>query len=289
MARPTSAGGRAGATVFRINGIDVNNQNLPSASVQPSVDAVQEFRAITQLAPASESSSSSVNLATKSGTNEFHGTSYDFLRNNVLDSHQFFQRQIVTPGYTYVPDQLRYNQFGGSFGGPIKKDRTFFFASIQSTLRRTNTQADELYPTGPMLKGDFSGLNPLTLKTFGPIYDPLTGAPFPNNQIPAARFSSFATSFLPIAFLPANCITCLTSGLGFDYVGSAPGKSNDIQYIVRLDHHLSERDSLFGNFLIEPSTSFIERYTHFDFRDEYCEPVVLGGRKRDPYLQRKSH
>lgn len=255
LARPAIAGGRAGATVFRIDGIDVNNQNLPSASVQPSVDAVEEFRAITELAPASESSSSSVNLATKSGTNGFHGTGYDFLRNNLLDSHSFFQRQIVAPGYTYVPDQLRYNQFGGSIRGPIKKDRTFFFASVQSTLTRTHTQVDELYPTSQMLAGNFSGINPVTLRNFGPIYDPQTGAPFPNNQIPQSRFSQFSSTFLPLAFSPANCLACLTSGLGFDYVGTAPGTTNDIQYMGRIDHHFSDVDSLFGNFFIEPSTS----------------------------------
>ncbi|MBV9406712.1 MAG: TonB-dependent receptor, partial [Acidobacteriaceae bacterium] len=255
VSRPTIAGARAGATVFRINGIDVNNQNLPSASVQPSVDAVEEFRAITQLAPASESSTSSVNLATKSGTNDFHGTAYDFLRNNILDAHPFFQRQIVTPGYTYVPDQLRYNQFGGSIGGPIKKDRTFFFASIQSTLTRTHKQVDELYPTASMLSGDFSGINPLTLKNFGPVYDPQTGAPFPNNQIPSSRFSAFAQRFLSLAFLPANCLACLSSGLGFDFVGTAPGKTNDVQYLGRIDHHFSDKDSLFGNLLIEPNTT----------------------------------
>ncbi len=254
VARPTIAGERAGSTVFRINGIDVNNQNLPSASVQPSVDAVEEFRAITQLAPASESSSSSVNLATKSGTNAFHGTAYDFLRNNILDAHQFFQRQIVADGYTYRADQLRYNQFGGSIGGPIRKDRTFFFASVQSTLARTQTQVDELYPTAQMLQGNFSGLNPLTLKSFGAVYDPQTGLPFPGNQVPANRFSSFAHNFLPIAFLPANCLACLTSGLGFDYVGTAPGKTDDVQYVARLDHHFSDRDSIFGSLLIEPST-----------------------------------
>lgn len=252
VARPAIAGGRAGSTVFRMDGIDVNNQNLPSASVQPSVDAVQEFRAITQLAPASESGNSSVALVTKSGTNEFHGTAYDFLRNNVLDAQPYFQQKIVAPGYKYMGDQLRYNQFGGTIGGPILKNRTFFFFSAQLTRIRTLVQSRQLFPTAQMLAGDFSGINPLTRATFGPVYDPQTQAQFPGNQVPSSRFSSFASTFLPLAFLPANCSTCLSSGLGFNNVGSAPGTTNVSQYLGRIDHRISSKDMLFGNFFVEP-------------------------------------
>src|SRR6185437_9444506 len=206
--RPALAGGRAGYTVFRINGIDVNSQNLPSASVVPSVDAVEEFRAITQLAPASESSTSTVSVAVKGGTNLFHGSAYDFLRNNVFDAHQFFERKIVTPDFQTQSNQLRYNLFGGSLGGPLRKNRTFFFSSVQFTREKALSQVTGIYPTAQMLQGDFSGLNPLTgaaMLHFGPLMDPATSTPFPRNLVPTARMSSFARAFLPVAFLPANC------------------------------------------------------------------------------------
>ena len=256
--RPALAGGRAGYTVFRVDGIDVNSQNLPSASVVPGVDAVQEFRAITQLAPASESSTSTVSVAIKSGTNQIHGVAYDFFRNNVLDAHSFFAREIVTPGFRTMPDQLRYNQFGGALGGPIKKDRTFFFANVQLTRTRTRSQVTGIYPTAQMLQGDFSGINPLSgsaLQNFGPVSDPQTMQPFPGNQIPASRFSPFAAKFLSVAFLPANCFVCQSEGLGFNFVGAQPGYANDDQYIGRMDHQLSRNDMLFGSFQVEPATA----------------------------------
>lgn len=258
LERPALAGGRAGYTVFRVDGMDVNNQNLPSATVTPGVDAVQEFRAITDLAPAEESSTSTVNLAIKSGSNALHGTAYEFFRNNVLDAHSFFERQIVTPAFHTTPDQLRYNQFGGAAGGAIKKDRTFFFGSVQISRQHTFSQTATIYPTAQMLQGNFSGVNPLSgsaMTNFGPVIDPATQAPFPGNQIPASRFSSFAAAFLPVAFLPANCMACQAEGLGFNFVGRQPGLTDSEQYIGRIDHRLSQNDTLSGTFQIQPGTT----------------------------------
>ncbi|HEX5431605.1 MAG TPA: TonB-dependent receptor [Bryobacteraceae bacterium] len=254
--RPTLAGGRAGYTVFRVNGIDVNSQNLPSASISPSVDAVQEFRAITQLAPASESSTSTVSVSLKSGTNDFHGTAYEFFRNDALDAHPFFERELVTPSFQSQPDRLRYNQFGGVLGGPIQKDRTFFFGSVQLTRIRTLTQVTGIHPTDQMLQGDFSGINPLSgsaLANFKPVIDPQTMLPFAGNRIPASRFSSFTSKFLPVAFLPANCLACQAEGLGFNFVGEAPGYTNGEQYLARMDHRFGEQDTLTGALQIQPT------------------------------------
>ncbi|HZR78135.1 MAG TPA: TonB-dependent receptor, partial [Chthoniobacterales bacterium] len=257
LERPTVAGGRAGYTVFRIEGVDVNSQNLPSASITPGVDAVQEFRLTAQLAPASESSTSTVNVAIRAGTNEFHGVAYDFFRNNALDAHPFFEHDIVTPSFHTVPDQLRYNQFGGSLGGPIRKDRTFFFANVQLTRIRTVSQITGTFPTAQMLQGDFSGVNPLSgsaMLNFGPLIDPQTLQAFPGNRIPADRFSAFAAKFLPMAFLPANCLACQAQGLGFNFVGEAPAQTNTDQYLGRVDHHFSDKDTVFGTLQVEPTT-----------------------------------
>ena len=238
--------------------MDINSQNLPSASVVPGADAVEEFRAITQLAPASENSTSSVNVAIRSGTNAWHGDAFDYLRNNLFDAHPFFEIPIHTPVFQSVPDQLRYNQFGGTVGGPVSKDRTFFFASVQLTRSRTVTQVTGIYPTSQMLQGNFAGTNPLTgaaQRNFGPVTDPQTQAPFPGNQVPASRFSAFASQFLPIAFLPANCPACQASGLGFDFAGRTPAFANSNQYLGRIDHHFSDRDALFGTLEVQPGNA----------------------------------
>jgi Carboxypeptidase regulatory-like domain/TonB dependent receptor len=256
--RPALAGGRAGYTVFRVEGTDINSQNLPSASIVPGVDAVSEFRATTLLAPASESSTSSVNVALKSGTNQFHGTAFDFFRNNVLDAHSFFDRNIVTPAFRTEPDTLHYNQFGGTSGGPLKKDRTFFFVSVEFARDHTLSQVTGIYPTAQMLQGNFSGVNPLSgsaMRDFGPVFDPSNGQPFPGNQVPVSRWSAFATRFLPLAFLPANCLSCQTEGLGFNFVGREPGIATENQFIGKIDHRLGSVDTLVGTLQVAPGTA----------------------------------
>ncbi len=90
--RPTIAGERAGYTVFRMDSLNINTQGLPQAAISPNVDAVQEFRSVTQLGSAADSGPGSVYVDLKSGTNSFHGAAYDFLRNNVLDAEPYFRR-----------------------------------------------------------------------------------------------------------------------------------------------------------------------------------------------------
>lgn len=256
--RPALAGGRAGFTVFRIGGIDVNSQNLPSASVVPGVDAVEEFRAIIQLAPASESSSSSVNVALRSGTNQFHGTAYEYFRNNILDGHPFFERPIVSPSFQSIPDQLRYNQFGGAIGGPLRHNRSFFFLNTQITRSHAITQVTTVAPTSAMLRGDFSGINPLSgvaLKNFGPVINPATNQAFPGNQIPSSAISPFASKFLSAGgFLVGNCSACQAQGLGFNFVGEAPVQHDSDQYLARIDHHFRDADMLSGSVQVQPGT-----------------------------------
>ncbi len=255
--KPSVAGARAGFVRYRIDGVDVNGHNTVESWLTPSADAVEEFRFETQMAPASEASSSNIRVALKSGTNQFHGTLFDFLRNNVLDAHPFFEREISAPGYSYQRGQLRYNQFGGTLGGPVVKEKMFFFFSYEGTRNRTAQQTTNMYPTAAMLTGDFTGVNPRSgsaMKKFGNIYDPKSFAPFPGNQIPASRIHSFAQSFNSV-ILTANCMQCLASGLGFDFVGTSPGYADVDSYIARVDHHFSSRDILSGSLDIRDSRS----------------------------------
>jgi len=144
-------GGRGRSNNFSVNGGDANDQfaNLPA--VQPTPDSIEEFRVLTNTFDAEygRNSGAVVNVVTKSGTNAFHGNVYEFFRNKVLNSSG--------PLDIEKPD-FKQNQFGGTFGGPIKKDRTFFFASYEGRRIRQGKSSDSiLVPTAAERTGDFSG------------------------------------------------------------------------------------------------------------------------------------
>jgi outer membrane receptor protein involved in Fe transport len=154
----------------------------------PNPDAVQEFRVISNnySAEYGRSAGAIVSVVTKSGTNEFRGTAFEFLRNDALNGDDFFQGK---------PGTLDQHQFGATAGGPILKDRIFFFAAYQGFRRHTEEfKNTALVPTAAERGGDFSQSvfqgRPVT------IVDPLTGQPFPGNVIPAVRISPIATRYL---------------------------------------------------------------------------------------------
>lgn len=114
--------------------------------------------------------------------------------------------------------------------------------SSQALRTTDKSQQRMLFPTAAMIKGDFSGLDPYTGSNFGPIYEPFTSTQFPGNQVPIS--STMAAALLPIAFSPANCMSCLS--LGFDFVGTQPKFDNDTQTIAKIEHHLGNKDQISG-------------------------------------------
>jgi hypothetical protein len=157
-------GGRSRANNFSVNGGDANDQFVNLPTVQPTPDAIEEFRVITNTFDAEygRNSGSVVNVITKSGTNQFHGDIYEYFRNTVLDAKGY--------GDPFTP-QLNQNQFGGTFGGPIKKDRTFFFVSYEGRRVRDGqtgqlvtvpTSAELPSLINPLAGGDFSGVGGFT-------------------------------------------------------------------------------------------------------------------------------
>src|SRR5437899_794730 len=117
-------GGRGRSNNFSVNGGDANDQFINLPTVQPTPDSIEEFRILTNTFDAEygRNSGSVVNVVTKSGTNQFHGNMYEFFRNKVLNSRGYFDTE---------KPKFNQNQFGGTFGGPLKKDHTFFFASYE--------------------------------------------------------------------------------------------------------------------------------------------------------------
>src|SRR5262249_14237966 len=164
---------------FTLNGLENNDQLLSAPAFRPSVDAIQEFKILTGVFPAEygRNSGSQVIVTTKAGTNALHGSAFEVLRNQVTDAKNLF-----TPINTPIP-AFKQNQFGGTVGGPIIKNRTFFFASYEGTRSTQQVTALTNVPLPGMANGDFS-----SIKTV--IQDPTPGAPLPDNKLDPTRINA---------------------------------------------------------------------------------------------------
>ena len=238
-------GVRAQLNNFLLDGVDnnakiVDQQNSSPVVIQPSVDALQEFRVETNnySAQYGYSAGAVVNAMIKSGTNAFHGNVFEFLRNSALDARNFF----ATEG-TPKP-MLQQNQFGGVIGGPIIKNRAFFFGSWErTTIDRGNTYVTTV-PTAAMRQGDFTSV--------APIYDPNTSvrsdqtytrSQFPNNQIPLDRMDPAALKLLaaePLPTFPDQTVN--------NYVSSPTNTTRANRIDVKEDTQLRQNDSMFARY-----------------------------------------
>ncbi len=171
-------GSRMGGVFYMLDGITHMDNYFQSANPFPNSDATQEFRVITNNFDAQYgfTSGAIVSIATRSGTNEWHGVAFEFLRNNALNASDFF---------THIADPLKRNQFGGSLGGPIKRNKLFIFGNYQQTIEHISiASSSDFVPNNNMLNGDFSQV-PVQLVS-------PQGVPYVNNQIPTSQFSPVA-------------------------------------------------------------------------------------------------
>ena len=211
-----------------IDGMDNNERSIGTVGVKPSMDAIAEVRVQTNLysAEAGRASGGIINILTKSGSNQFHGTAYEFVRNDRFDSRDFFAR---------VDPILKQHQFGGSLGGPLVSNRTFFFADYEG-LRNTKGQVNNLtIPTLKMRQGDFSELLPTQ------IFDPTTAGrvAFPGNIIPPERLNPVALQYM--ALLP----TPTTGGLANNAQTTTIGWQRSHTADGRVDHRFNGDNSMF--------------------------------------------
>jgi len=236
-----------------IDGMDNNERIIGTIGVRPSIDAIAEIRVLTNSyeADAGRAAGAIVNIITKSGTNHFHGSLYEFFRNNALDAYAY---QFGAHG---PKTELRQNQFGGSLGGPIVRDRTFFFVDLELfRLVQGTTPSSSPVPTlfehnNP---GNFSDLLTPGLSAacaaapaFVPalqnpncVYDKYTGAFIPSNIVPVAQRDPIGLDYL--AMFPAP-----NSGTN-EYVGSRVGTQYSRVYDVRVDHKITASDQIFARF-----------------------------------------
>jgi hypothetical protein len=226
-------GGRSNNVSFFLDGTSaqdlLSNINQPL----PFPDAVQEFDFQTSnfSAEYGDDSAGVVNVITKTGTNEFHGNGFEFVRNAEFNARNFFASAV---------DPLKRNQFGGTLGGAIKKDKLFFFLGYQGSRIRDSQGGHSAYvPTAADIAGDFSALlsasnpaNPLGRAIT--LQDPNSGKTFPNNQIPISRFDPVAKNLLK--YLPTSPNP---NGLIFY---SEPTIQDFNEYIARADYSLSNND-----------------------------------------------
>ena len=228
------SGGRSEAAQFTYNGINVNNEFVGGTLVYPPIDSLEEFK-IEQNVYSAELGGrvGQVILTEKAGSNQFHGSAYEFLRNARLDANSFFNNRAGNP-----KSPLKQNQFGASLGGPIIRNRTFGFFNWESGRIRRGTTNTITQPSIAMRSGDFSELLPgRTLK------DPLTGSLFPNNVIPAGRLSPIALNVIRLAGYPLPNINSQRN----NYTISPSNQQNLNQYTGRLDHNFSSKDQVWGS------------------------------------------
>ena len=226
-----------------LDGVDNNSRfsggelGYEAQGVTPSIDSVAEFRVVTNNNSAEYGyrMGAAVIVETKSGTNAFHGSAYEFLRNDKLDGANFFAVGQPKPAF-------RQNQFGGTIGGPVIKNRTFFFASYEGTRVRTGTSAITTLPTAAERAGDFSAVKNI-------IYDPATTVqnsaaqwvrtPFASNMIPASSFDPLAAKIIALYPLPD------LGGLVNNNFYSATDTNDTDEIDTRVDHSFTDRERVF--------------------------------------------
>jgi len=233
---PNVGGQRSGHNLYFLDGAKVTDELFNNLVINPSVDSIQEFKIQKSMYAAEFGGKASalINVATKAGSNLFRGSVFEFHRNDAFDATNYFHPK----GEPKPP--LRQNQFGGTLGGPIVENRTFFFGSYEGTrLNRSLTRTFSV-PPAAVRAGDFS--------SFGAICDPLTISttgvctPFPNNRIPANRIDPIATAFLQHVPLP-------TSAAVLQNLTAVEESTRDLdQFSVRVDHRLTDADQLFARF-----------------------------------------
>jgi Carboxypeptidase regulatory-like domain len=263
-------GSRANSTDWLIDGEDNNELTAGGISILPSLDAIQEFKVLTYNYSAEYGTRAgpTVLVTTKSGTNQFHGSVFEYFRNTSLDARSFFAT---------TTEQFNLNQWGGSVGGPIKKNKTFFFVDSQNKMQRHGIPFTGLVPTAAMRNGDFTD-DPFGNPRTSPLINPnVTGAantafqcgpggnPLPAasdgsqpsgtdcNKIPQSLINPIGQKMINLYPLPnAN-----NAALGYNYVNQPVRQLNDGQFDGRLDHNFSANDTFFARFSYEQAFSYV--------------------------------
>ncbi|MFB3827544.1 MAG: TonB-dependent receptor domain-containing protein [Bryobacteraceae bacterium] len=218
-------GGREDFNNYLLDGVDNNDRSVNRYVLQPAVDSVQEFKiaANAYSAEYGRNAAGQVNVITRSGTNRLHGSVYEYLRNRRLDARNFFESG----------EHAKYirNQSGAGVGGPLRRDRTFFFASFDALRMRQGLTRLASVPIPAYREGDLSSLST-------PVIDPFARTPFPGNRIPRSRFSPVTPKVLELFPMPNR------GGVSGNYLGQPVLRDEHTQSNLRVDHRLSANGQL---------------------------------------------
>ncbi len=267
----SSGGSREQETDWLLDGNDNNQLDEGGIAIFSEIDDIQEFKVLTYnySAEYGERAGPTVLVTTKSGSNQWHGSLFEFFRNTDLDATRYF--------FT-TKQKFNLNQFGGSLGGPIRKDKTFFFLDYQAKMQREGVPFTGFVPTASMTTPDASGNydftdNPLGTAT---LLNPFNGyAPFqcipgtttpePVNTTNGSQPTGAACEIIPAALI--NPIGARVAKLyplpnanpagGFNYENQPTRKLNEGTFDVRLDHNFSNKDSAFARFSYDQATNFV--------------------------------
>ncbi|MBV9266936.1 MAG: TonB-dependent receptor [Acidobacteriaceae bacterium] len=244
------AGGQGNGTAYLLDGADatdaMSNVNMPF----PFPDALSEFSIETSSVSArfGQHPGATVNVVTKSGSNDFHGDLFEFIRNGDLNARNFFS--------TTGPDTLKRNQFGGVAGGKIIRDKLFYFGGYQGTRNRSNPpQSVTHIATAAMLAGDFRTIASAACGKAVQLVNPVTKTPFTGNQIPVSLLNPVAvalTKYLPVS--SANGCGTVTYGI--------PQTGDEDDYIGRVDYVINSKHTLFARY----------------FADDFRNPAFFDGK-----------
>jgi hypothetical protein len=221
---------RDNKTNFQLDGVTSNDGMSEGGIGVPNADAVAEFTVQSLNAGAwAGRNPSQVVIVTKAGTNEFHGDAFEFIQNDAFNAYYAYADK------TKPKPHVRYNQFGGTLGGPIIKNKTFFFGSFQGTnIKHAVTINENAVPVA-FESGDFSSLG-------HPIIDPTTGLPFPGNIIPANRVDPASQYFLPLF------VTSPSAPPNNLYNANATLPDKTWEYLGRIDHQLTNTQRIYGRY-----------------------------------------
>jgi len=269
-------GTRSEQNSFQLDGVTNTDQWDSGISFRPSVDSIQEFKieVSNYSAEFGRGAGGQISVVTKSGTNELHGNLYEFNRNDALQARNFFDRNpnFVDKKGNFKPPPLNRNEFGGIFGGPLIRSRTFFFGDYQGTRQVRGSVGRRTVPEAAFMSGDLSAIlgpsigtdllgrpvlrnqiyNPRTSRL---VTDPRTGRsvfirdPYENNQIPIAHVDPIALRILQSGLWPApnaaGTRDSSTRNPRDNYFDNRPTRFSGDQFLVRVDHQFSPNNSLF--------------------------------------------
>src|SRR5262245_31530011 len=270
-----SVGGqRDNTSVVLVDGIEISGQEINNYPLAiPSLESVAEFRVQTSSYSAEFGGNSGavINVASRRGSNQWHGSLFEFLRNDTLDARNFFAVRAVP---------LKRNQFGYIFAGPVRipglyhgKDRTFWMYSQEWTRQRNAISSTAIVPTAQERAGDFSFVRQANFA----VVDALTKVPFPNNVIPASQINRVGQALVNLYPQPNN------PDPARNYIGSPSRILNNGIPTVRIDHQLDSKTNLFGRFTFNspydrsPGQALTSSFPGYDaIQDDKNNQISLG-------------